>query len=140
TYPRSSDSGIYSQAVPDTVLMQFSSHGGELASLEVPDRPLSFTTEKGVKLDWPEYRVGEERLEYSITGKPKQDLVLPFFTVWRSTDVPSAKLGCTLETSAGTSTTRTQVALTKRSPPIDEEAEALKAEEREEREEEEGGD
>ena len=81
--------------------------------------------------------MGEERLEYSIAGKPKQDLVLPFFTLWRTTDIPSARLICTLETSAGTATVRTEAALAKRSPPIDEEAEAQKAEEREEREEDE---
>lgn len=138
TYPRSSEQGIYSQLVPETVLMRFSSHGGELASLEVPDRPRSFTTERGVKAEWPEFRIGEERIKYLVTGKPKQDLALPFFTVWRTTDVPSARLGCTLETAAGTSSVRTEVALARRSPPIDEEAEERKAEEREEREEEEG--
>jgi len=136
TYPRSSESGIYSQEVPETVLMDFSSHGGELASLEVPDRPQRFTTEKGVKVEWPDFKVGEERIEYAIAGKPKQDLVLPFFTVWRTTDVPSAKIRCTLETGAGEATVRTQAALPDRSPPIDEEAEELKAEEREEAEEE----
>lgn len=139
TYPRSSEDGIYSQEVPETVLMDFSSHGNELASLEVPDRPLRFTTERGVKVDWPEFKIGEERIKYFIAGKPKQDLVLPFFTVWRTTAVPSAEIGCTLETSAGASTVRTEVALAKRSPPIDEEAEELKAEEREEAEEGEEG-
>lgn len=137
TYPRSSEDGIYGQEVPETVLMEFSSHGGELASLEVPDRPGRFTTERGVKVEWPEFRIGEERIKYFIAGKPEQDLQLPFFTVWRTTDVPSAKISCTLETSAGTATARTAVALAKRSPPIDEEAEERKAEEREEREEEE---
>jgi hypothetical protein len=140
TYPRSSDQGIYSQEVPEAVWMEFSSHGTEVAELEIPDRPLRFTTERGVKVDWPKFEIGEERIEYFIAGKPKQDLVLPFFTVWRTTDVPSAKISCALETSAGTSTVRTEVALAKRSPPIDEEAEALKAEEREEAEEEEEGD
>jgi len=138
TYPRSSEDGIYSQEVPETVLMDFSSHGNELASLEVPDRPLRFTTERGVKVEWPEFRIGEERIKYFIAGKPKQDLELPFFTVWRTTDIPSARISCTLETSAGTSTVDTEVALAKRSPPIDEEAEELKAEEREEAEAEEG--
>lgn len=136
TYPRSSEDGIYSQEVPETVLMDFSSHGNELASLEVPDRPLSFTTEKGVKVEWPEFEIGTERIKYFIAGKPKQDLVLPFFTVWRTTDVASAAIGCELETSAGTSRVTAEVALAKRSPPIDEEAEELKAEEREEAEEE----
>jgi hypothetical protein len=137
TYPRSSESGIYSQEVPETVLMDFSSHGGELASLEVPDRPQRFTTEKGVKVEWPEFKIGEERIEYAIAGKPKDDLELPFFTVWRTTDVPSAKFRCTLETRGGKeATVETQAALPDRSPPIDEEAEELKAEEREEAEEE----
>lgn len=136
TYPRSSEEGIYSQEVPETVLMDFSSHGGELASLEVPDRPRSFTTERGVKVEWPEFKIGEERIEYSIAGKPKKDLVLPFFTIWRTTDVPSAKVGCRLETGAGEATASTRAALPDRPPPIDEEAEELKAEEREEAEEE----
>jgi hypothetical protein len=136
TYPRSSEDGIYSQEVPETVLMDFSSHGGELASLEVPDRPRRFTTEQGVKVEWPEFVIGEERIKYFVAGKPKKDLVLPFFTVWRTTDVPSAQIGCTLETSAGKATVTTEAALPDRSPPIDEEAEELKAEEREEAEEE----
>jgi hypothetical protein len=136
TYPRSSEDGIYSQEVPETVLMDFSSHGGELASLEVPDRPRRFTTEQGVKVEWPEFEIGEERIKYFVAGKPKKDLVLPFFTIWRTTDVPSAKIGCTLETSAGEATASTEAALPDRSPPIDEEAEELKAEEREEAEEE----
>lgn len=140
TYPRSSDDGIYSQEVPETVLMDFSSKSNELASLEVPDRALRFTTERGVKLDWPEFRLGEERLKYIITGKPEKDLVLPFFTIWRTTDVPSATVSCALETSAGTSRVSTEVALPERSPPLDEEAEDLKAEEKEEREAEEGED
>lgn len=136
TYPRSSEDGIYGQEVPETVLMDFSSHGGELASLEVPDRPASFTTERGVKVEWPEFKIGEERIKYFVAGKPKKDLVLPFFTVWRTTDVPAAKIGCTLETGAGEATAATHAALADRTPPIDEEAEELKAEEREEAEEE----
>jgi len=139
TYPRSSEAGIYNQEVPETVLMDFSSHSSELATLEVLDRPKRFTTEKGVKLEWPEYEVGTEHLEYSIAGKPEKDLELPFFTIWRTTKVPAAGFACTIETGAGKSTVTTQVALKKRSPPIDEEAEAEKAEEKEEREAEEEG-
>lgn len=135
TYPRSSDAGIYGQEVPETVAMDFSSHGSELAALEIPDRPPGFTTEKGVKVEWPEFEIGTERIQYSVTGKPKQDLVLPFFTIWRTKGIPAATVGCELETSAGTSQVTAEIALAKRSPPIDEEAEALKAEEREEAEE-----
>jgi hypothetical protein len=136
TYPRSSEDGIYNQEVPETVLMDFSSKSSELAVLEFPDRPRRFTTEKGVKVEWPEYEIGTERIKYFITGKPKQDLELPFFTIWRTTDVPSAEISCELETSAGTSTVSTKAALAERSPPIDEEAEERKEEEREEAEEE----
>ncbi len=137
TYPRSSEDGIYGQEVPETVLMDFSSHGGELASLEVPDRPRRFTTEKGVKVEWPQFKIGEERIKYLIAGKPSKDLALPFFTVWRTTDVPAARFRCTLETRGGKeATVETHAALPDRSPPIDEEAEELKAEEREEAEEE----
>lgn len=134
TYPRSSEEGIYGQLVPETVLMRFSSHGGELALLEFPDRPRAFTTERGVKVEWPKFKVGVERIKYFIAGKPKQDLVLPFSTIWRTTDVPSAKLGCTLETSASEASASTVAALPERSPPIDEEAEEIKTEEREDAE------
>jgi hypothetical protein len=135
TYPRSSEEGIYNQEVPETVLMDFSSHSSELAVLEVLDRPKRFTTEQGVKLEWPEYEVGKEHLKYFIAGKPKQELQLPFFTIWKTTKVPAADLACTLETSAGEATVSTQAALKKVSPPIDEEAEEEKLEEKEEAEE-----
>jgi hypothetical protein len=136
TYPRSSEAGIYNQEVPETVLMDFSSHSSELAVLEVLDRPKRFTTEQGVKLEWPEYEVGRERLKYFIAGKPKHELELPFFTIWKTTKVPAADLACTLETSAGEATVSTQAALKKVSPPIDEQAEEEKLEEKEEAEEE----
>jgi hypothetical protein len=135
TYPRSAD-GIYSQEVPETVLMDFSSKSSELAVLEFPDRPPRFTTEQGVKVEWPQYKVGEERIEYLIVGTPKQNMELPFFTIWRSQDVPAAKISCRLKTDTGESTASTQVAFSEHTPPIDEEAEELKAEEREEAEEE----
>lgn len=136
TYPRSSEDGIYNQEVPETVLMDFSSHSSELAVLEVLDRPKRFTTEQGVKLEWPEYEVGKEHLKYFIAGKPKKDLELPFFTIWKTTKVPAADLACTLETSAGKATVSTRAALKKVSPPIDEQAEEEKFEEKEEAEEE----
>lgn len=133
TFPRSSEAGIYSQDVPETLLVDFSARGGELVVLE-PELFESFTTERGVKLEWPEYEVGTENLKYFIAGgKPKQDLVLPFYTVWKTTSVPGAEVSCTLKTSAGEATARTAGALPAFPPPIDEEAE----EENEERAEEE---
>lgn len=136
TYPRSSEAGIYSQEVPETILIDFSARGAELAVLETEDIA-GFTTEKGVKLEWPQYKVGTERLKYFIAGgKPKQDLVLPFYTVWKTTAVPAATVSCTLTTSAGAATVHTAGALRRTPPPIDEEAEEENEEEAEEAEEE----
>lgn len=133
TFPRSSEAGIYSQDVPETLLIDFSARGGEVVVLE-PQLFEGFTTERGVKLEWPRFEEGAENLEYAIAGgKPKQDLVLPFYTVWKTTAVPSAALSCTLATSAGEATARTAGKLPSLPPPIDEEAE----EENEERAEEE---
>jgi hypothetical protein len=135
TYPRSSEAGIYSQEVPETMLVDFSARGSELAVLESEDI-VRFTSERGVKLEWPEFREGTERLKYFIAGgKPKQDLVLPFYTVWKTTAVPAATVACTLTTSAGEAGVRTAGALKKISPPIDEEAEEENEEEAEEEEE-----
>lgn len=138
TFPRSSESGISGQDVPETLLIDFSARGGELVVLEAP-RFKAFTTEPGVKLEWPEYEVGVEHLEYFLTGKPKHDLLLPFYTVWKTTSPPAAALSCTLSTDAGKATVHTVGTLKKASPPIDEEAEERAEEEAEEaqREEEE---
>jgi hypothetical protein len=135
TFPRSSEAGIYSQDVPETILLDFSARGGELVIVE-PDLFPAFTTERGVKLEWPEYEVGTEHLKYFITGKPKQDLVLPFYTVWKTTATPAAAISCTLTTSAGEATARTEGGLRKTPPPIDEEAEELNEEQAEEEAEE----
>jgi hypothetical protein len=136
TYPRSSEAGIYSQEVPETILIDFSARGAELAVLET-EGVARFTSEKGVKLEWPEYKVGTERLKYFIAGgKPKQDLELPFYTVWRTTAIPAAGVACTLMTSAGEATVSTKGALKKISAPIDEEAEEEAEEEAQEEDEE----
>jgi hypothetical protein len=135
TYPRSSEAGIYGQEVPEVILLDFSSHGSELAVLEVLDEPARFTTAQGVKLEWPEYEAGTEHLKYFLTDKPEGVFELPFFTVWKATKVPAAAVACTLETSAGKATVRTAGSLPKISPPIDEEAEEEKEEEKEEAEE-----
>lgn len=137
TYPRSSEDGIYGQEVPETVLIDFSSHGDELAVLEVGDLPGRFTTIKGVKLEWPEYQVGTEHLKYFLPdGKLKEELKLPFDTVWKTTAVPAAKISCTLTTSAGEATVTTAGALPKISPPINEQQEEENEEQKEEEEQE----
>jgi hypothetical protein len=139
TYPRSSI-GLYNQEVPEVILLDFSSHGTELAVLELDGLPERFTTERGVKLEWPKYQVGTEHLEYFLpAGKPKQELVLPFETVWRATAAPGAKVACALTTSAGDTTVRTAGVLGSTPPPIDEEQEEENFERAEEEEEEENG-
>lgn len=134
TYPRSS-TGLYTQEVPEVILLYFSSHGTELATVELDGLPEHWSTEKGVKLEWPEFQPGVEHLEYFLpAGKPKEELVLPLETIWRTTSPPGAKVTCTLTTSAGEATASSAAALPKIPPPIDEEAEEEKREEREEKE------
>jgi len=138
TYPRSS-TGLFTQEVPEVILLFFSSHSTELATVELDGMPPHWSTEKGVKLEWPKFQPGVEHLEYFLpAGKPKQDLVLPFETIWRSTSPPGAKVACTLTTSAGKATVRSAGALKNIAPPINEEAEEEKQEEREEAEAEKG--
>jgi hypothetical protein len=136
TYPRSSETGIYGQEVPENVVIEFASHGDELALLEVADLPERFTTIQGVKLDWPEYEVGTEHLDYFLPeGHSKTAIELPFYTVWHSQDPAAAQVACRLEVAAGKATAKTAGSLPKLSPPINEEAEEEKQEEREEGEE-----
>jgi hypothetical protein len=136
TYPRSSEAGIFSQDVPETLLIDFSARGGAVVLLE-PDQFPGFTTERGVKLEWPEYEEGTENLKYFIAGgKPKRDLVLPFYTIWKTTSPPAASISCTLTTGAGEATVRTAGKLAAFPPPIDEEAEEENEEEAEEEDEE----
>jgi hypothetical protein len=138
-YPRSSESGIYSQGVPEQLVMDLSARGGENVIVDAEDlRIRRFTTEKGVKLEWPEYVEGTERLKYFIAGgKPTRNLDLPFFTIWKTTAVPAATVSCTLITSAGKATVTTKAALTEIPPAIDEEAEDRAEEEAQAQEEEE---
>ncbi len=137
-YPRSNENGIYSQAVPETLVISFAARGGTAVLVEAADlRIPGFTSEQGVKLEWPEYRTGIERLEYFIAGgTPEQDLVLPFYSVWKGTAPPAARISCTVETAAGEATVETRAALPRLAPPIDEEAEDLAEEAAEEEAEE----
>jgi hypothetical protein len=137
-YPRSSEEGVSGQEVPESVEAKFASHGHEYAYLEevTEDMPEKFTTIEGVKVGWPEYEEGTEHILYHLPhGKAKRTVELPFYTVWKTTRVPSAQIACTLETKLGKATVETEGALPRTSPPINEEAEEEKQEEREETEE-----
>ena len=142
-YPRSSESGIYGQEVPETISIKFASHGYELAVLEVQDVAERFTSIEGVKLNWPEYEEGTEHLEYLLPeGTAKRKVELPFYSIWKSTKPPAAAVSCTLETGAGKATVHTEGKIEKVSPPINEEEEEAGSEAAEkevEEAEEEGG-
>jgi len=122
SYPRSSEK-LYQQEIPEVVLADFSSKGAELAVLDFTDLfQNGFSTERGIKLEWPEYTDGEEGWQWFLPpGPPKEDLVLPFASVWKTTTIPSAKVACTVTTEAGETTVSTAGGLDRRSAAIDEE-------------------
>lgn len=121
SYPRSSED-LFAQEVPEVVLAEFSSHGAELAVLEFEDLfEDGFSSERGLKVEWPPYRIGKERWEWFLPpGPPAGELRLPFASVWKTTAVPAARIACTVTTSAGEATVRTAGALPGRSEPINE--------------------
>lgn len=136
-YPRSSEEGVKGQEIPLAVEAQFASHGDQLAILEEvsEDLPENFTTIEGVKVGWPKYEEGTEHILYHLPhGKAKTTVELPFYAIWKSKKAPAAQIACTLETKLGKATVETEGSLPL-SPPINEEAEELKTEEREETEE-----
>jgi hypothetical protein len=137
-YPRSSEDGIYGQAVPESVLARFASHNSLLAVLEevTEDVPPRWASIQGVKLGWPTFEPGTEHLLYYLPdGKAKATVVLPFYTIWKTKKAPAVRLGCKLKVDAGVAAVETEGSLPHISPPIDEEAEDIKREEREEVEE-----
>jgi hypothetical protein len=118
SYPRSSEE-LFEQEVPEVLLLDFPSHGDELAVVEVTDLPERFATEPGINLVWPEYTLRHEAWEWFLPqGRPTETLVLPFMSVWKSTAVPSVKISCTLRTDAGETTVQTQGSLPERTEPI----------------------
>jgi hypothetical protein len=121
SYPRSSED-LFAQEVPEVVLAEFSSHGAGLAVLEFGDLfEDGFSSERGLKVEWPTYRIGEERWEWFLPpGQPAKTLSLPFASVWKTTAIPSARIACTLTTSAGDATVSAAGALPKRSEAINE--------------------
>jgi hypothetical protein len=108
SYPRSSEE-LAEQEAPEKVQVQFSSHSTDLAGLEVGDTlGKRFTSERGIVVEWAPYKVGQQVWQWGFPpGRPAEPLVLPFASIWRTTATPAAKIACTIETVAGTSTVRT---------------------------------
>jgi hypothetical protein len=107
-YPRSSED-LFEQDTPETSLVEFSSHSTDLASVEVSDVfGKRYTHEKGIVVEWAPYRVGQQVWKLGLpSGRPQNDLKLPFVSIWRTTAKPAARMECTIETAAGSATVRT---------------------------------
>lgn len=108
SYPRSSED-LFEQDTPETSLVEFSSHSTDLASVEVSDVfGKRYTDEKGIVVEWAPYRVGQQVWKLGLpSGRPKQDLELPFVSIWRTTVKPAARMTCTIETEGGSASAHT---------------------------------
>lgn len=112
SYPRSSEE-LSEQETSETSLVEFSSHSTDLASVELGDViGERYTRQKGIVVEWAPFRIGQQVWRYGLpTGRPKEDLRLPFASIWRTTSKPAAQIACTVENSAGTASVRTAGAL-----------------------------
>jgi hypothetical protein len=87
---------------PEQVELEFSTHGGEFAVVELGDAFRQYTTLPGVVASWAEYEVGEQEWQWGLpSGKPREPLELGFASFWRTGGTPEARIQCTLENSAG---------------------------------------
>ena len=111
-YPRSSED-LFEQDTSETSLVEFSSHSTDLASVDVSDViGKRYTTEKGIVVEWAPYRIGQQIWKLGLpSGRPKENLELPFVSIWRTTVKPAARMACTVETAAGSATVSTSGSL-----------------------------
>jgi hypothetical protein len=107
-YPRSSSGeSLIKQEVPEKVLVKFSSHGSELAVLELGDALDRFTDAPGVVVSWAPFRTGVQEWQWGLPGgRPKKPLELGFASFWRSGATPAARIECSVQTGAGSATVR----------------------------------
>ena len=107
SYPRSSEE-LIRQELPERTLVEFNSHGTDLATLPLGDAFDRFANEGGIVVEWAPYRVGRETWQWGLpSGQPSSPLELGFASFWRSTGTPAARISCTVETGAGKATVRT---------------------------------
>lgn len=111
-YPRSSEE-LFEQDTPETSLVEFSSHSTDRASLDVSDIfGKRYTTQKGIVVDWAPYQDQRQVWKLGLpSGRPKDDLTLPFVSIWRTTKEPEARMACTIKTAAGSAAVRTSGSL-----------------------------
>lgn len=108
SYPRSSEE-LSEQSPLENSLVEFSSHSTDLALVEMSDvLGKGYTREKGIVVEWAPFQIGQQVWKYGLpAGRPKEDLALPFASIWRTTSKPAARIACTVENSAGTATAST---------------------------------
>jgi hypothetical protein len=59
-------------------------------------------------VEWAPFRIGRQVWKLGLpSGRPREELRLPFVSIWRTTTTPAAKMACSVETAAGTATVRT---------------------------------
>ena len=109
SYPRSSSGeDLRKQDVPERVLVEFNSHGTDVASLELEDAFPSFVNMPGVVVSWPPYRMALQEWQWGLPdGRPEAPLALGFSSMWRTTTTPMAKVVCSVTTAAGEASTET---------------------------------
>jgi hypothetical protein len=103
SYPRSSSGeDLLKQDFPDDILVEFNSHGTDVASLEFDDALDRFVNMPGVLVSWPPYRQALQEWQWGLPdGRPETPLELSFASVWRTTTTPTVRVSCETETAAG---------------------------------------
>jgi hypothetical protein len=109
SYPRSSSGeDLLKQDFPDDILVEFNSHGTDVASLEFDDALSRFVNQPGVVVSWPPYRQALQEWQWGLPdGRPEAPLELGFASVWRTTTPPAVSIFCATDTVAGTAAART---------------------------------
>ncbi len=111
SYPRPSEE-LIEQEVPSVVLVEFSSHSTDLATVEFEDAFDRFTGKRGIKVEWAPYRQGRQGWDWGLpTGRPGKPLRLGFGSIWRTTATPAGAIACTVATGAGKATARSAAEL-----------------------------
>jgi hypothetical protein len=109
SYPRSSSGkDLLKQGFPSEIVVEFNSHGTDLATLEFDDALTRFVNQPGVVVSWPPYRQALQEWQWGLPEGPlEQPLELGFASVWRTTNPPTVSIDCTTDTAAGSATART---------------------------------
>jgi hypothetical protein len=120
SYPRpSEEEDLAKQEVTERVVVEFNSHGTDLAIVELGDAFKEFANERGLTVSWTPFRVGRQGWQWGFPpGQPAKQLELGFASIWRTTSKPAAKLSCTVYTSAGVATVKTAGTLTQNLGPL----------------------